>query len=255
MAETFLSVAIIARDEEHHIGGALDSAAPVADELVVLLDARSVDRTAQVAMQHGAVVHSHPFGSFPRQRNYALSLCRGEWVLFLDADERLTPELIAELNGFRAAGRAAGFWVPRYNLYFGRTLKGGGWYPDHQLRLLRRDRAHYDETRLVHELVLLDGAEERLRGHLLHINIEEWQELHRKQRRYAIAEAQTLAQAGVRAKWRNLVLQPLREITRRFVTWRGYRDGGLGLLLALTMGYYELVKYIHLKALERWVRQ
>ncbi len=256
MPDAFLSVAIIARDEEHHIGGALESAASVADELVVLLDPRTVDRSADVAMQRGAAVHWYPFGSFPRQRNYALTLCRGAWVLFLDADERLTPELIAELNRLRAAGSVepAGFWVPRYNLYFGRALKGGGWYPDHQLRLLRRDHARYDETRLVHELVLLDGTDERLRGHLLHINIEQWCELWDKQRRYAIAEAQTLAHLGVRAKWRNFVLQPVREVKRRFVTWHGYRDGGLGLLLALTMGYYELVKYIHLKGLERVIR-
>ncbi len=255
MPATFLSVAIIARDEERHIGAALASAATVADELVVLLDTRTGDRTAEVALQHGAAVHLRPFDSFPRQRNHALTLCRGEWVLFIDADERLTPELIAEINTFRrASGEAGGYWLPRRNLYFGRALKGGGWYPDYQLRLLRRGRARYDETRLVHELVLLDGAEDRLCGHLLHINIEEWRELHDKQRRYALAEAQTLANAGVRAKWRNLVLQPLREVNRRFVMWHGYRDGGLGLLLALTMGYYELVKYIHLKGLERIIR-
>ncbi len=253
MSEPFLSVAIIARDEERHIGAALQSAAAIADELVVLLDPRTADRSAEIAAQHGAVVRYHPFSSFSNQRNHALGLCRGAWVLFLDADERLSAELVAELDQWRTEGGVnfAGYSMPRYNLYFGRALQGGGWYPDRQLRLLRRTQAHYDEARLVHELVQLDGSAGQLRQHLLHINIEHWAELHEKQRRYAIAEAQTLVRAGRWAKWRNLVLQPAREVWRRFVTWRGYRDGALGLALALTMGYYELVKYVHLKALAR----
>lgn len=253
MADCFLSVAIIARDEARHIGAALASAAPVADELLVVLDPRTTDATAAIARQHGATVHEQRFVSFSQQRNDALRLCRGRWVLFVDADERLTPELVAELRAFRAEAdpACAGYWLPRYNLYFGHALKGGGWYPDRQLRLLCRDRASYDEARLVHELAELDGLASELREHLLHINIETWAELREKQRRYALAEAQTLARAGVRAKWRNLVLQPLREVNRRFVRWHGYRDGWLGLALALTMGYYELLKYLHLKGLER----
>lgn len=253
MFEPLLSVAIIARDEERHIRAALKSAAPIADELVVLLDTRTSDRSAAIATALGATVHYHPFISFPNQRNLALDLCRGAWVLFLDADERLSPELAQELQQWRSevSPEYAGYSLPRYNLYFGRVLKGGGWYPDRQLRLLRRRHANYDEGRLVHELVRLNGREGQLHNHLLHINIEHWPELHEKQRRYAIAEAQTLARVGVRAKWRNLVLQPLREVWRRFVTWQGYRDGRLGFILALTMAYYELVKYVHLKALTR----
>lgn len=252
-AEPVLSVAIIARDEARHIGAALASAATIADELLVVLDPRTSDATARIARQHGAQVHQRRFVSFSQQRNQALALCRGAWVLFLDADERITPELAAELRALRepAEQRCAGYWLPRHNLYFGRALRGGGWYPDRQLRLLRRGQAHYDESRLVHEFAELDGPAGELGGHLLHINIERWAELREKQRRYALAEAQTLARAGVRAKWRNLLLQPLREIKRRFVTWQGYRDGALGLVLALTMGYYELVKYAHLKGLER----
>lgn len=262
MDDLWLSVAIIARDEERHIGAALESARPVADELIVLLDARTRDRTAAIAREHGATVHTSWFETFGQLRNQALRCCRGRWVLFLDADERLTPELSAELRALREREcRAAqaedeacgvvGYWIPRYNLYFGTPLKGGGWYPDDQLRLLRREHAHYDEARLVHEVAQVDGPTARLSGHLLHINIESWRELRHKQRRYAIAEAQTLALAGVRARWRNLVLQPLREIKRRLITWQGYRDGRLGWTLAVVMGYYEWVKYVHLKALQR----
>lgn len=250
MSET-LCVAIIARDEARHIGAALESAAQIADEVLVLLDDRSTDTTAGIAAQHGATVRRERFVSFPAQRNRALDLCRSAWVLFLDADERVMPDLAAEILAWRRRDDQphVGYWIPRRNLYFGRPLRGGGWYPDRQLRLLRRSAVRYDETRLVHELVVADGSTGELSGHLLHFNIETWPELREKQRRYAIAEAQTLALGGTRARWRNLTLQPLREIKRRFVTWHGYRDGALGATLALTMGYYELIKYIHLKAL------
>ena len=252
-----LSVALIARDEERHIAAALASAQPIADELVVLLDPRTADRTATICQAHGAQVIVAPFSSFPAQRNRALQACQGAWVLFLDADERITPALAAEIAALKAQWRqggdpaVAGYWIPRRNYYWGRALRGGGWYPDHQLRLVGRERARYDEQRLVHELVALQGAEAYLREHLTHINIESWPELRHKQHRYALAEAATLQRNGVRFKPRNIILQPLRAIWRRFWTWRGYRDGALGLLLALVMGWYEAVMYRELWQLQR----
>jgi glycosyltransferase involved in cell wall biosynthesis len=271
-----LSVAIIARDEERHIGAALDSVAGLADEVVVLLDDRSADRTAAICRERGARVHSAPFHGFSAQRNRALELCRSDWVLFLDADERVTEELAAEIrmiadsilkiedSTVNSAGGseqssifnlqssiAAGYWIPRHNLFFGRALRGGGWYPDRQLRLLRRGQARYDERRLVHEFAELDGPAGELRGHMLHNNIECLDELWRKQRAYALQEAQTLYRAGVRVRWRSFAGAPLRELYRRFVALKGYRDGALGLFLCVTLAGFELVKLAHLKSLER----
>jgi len=253
-----ISVAIIARDEERHLGAALASAAAIAGEIVVLIDERTTDRTAEIAQTHGARVFTEPFRSHAAQRNRALERCRGEWVLFLDADERLTPELVTEIHRLALPDGAQstdvtlvqGFWIPRFNLYWSRRLRGGGWYPDRQLRLLRREMAHYDERRLIHEYAEIDGPTSVLAGHLLHINIESLAELRHKQHEYAQQEARTLFSSGVRARPRNFVLQPMREIMRRFWTWHGYRDGWLGLFLALVMGYYELVKYVHLRHLE-----
>ena len=257
-----LSVAIIARDEERHIAEALRSAAPVAGEMVVFLDPRTRDRTEEIARACGAQVYHEPFRSHAAQRNRALERCQGEWVLFLDADERLTPELVAELQRLGLDSNArlpdegyAGYSMPRYNLYWSRRLRGGGWYPDRQLRLLRRGMAHYDNRRLIHEFAEPNGPVGHLSGHLLHINIESLDELRRKQHGYALKEAQTLYLQGVRARPHNLLLQPLREVKRRFWTWRGYRDGWLGLFLALAMGYYEWVKYVHLRGLERALAQ
>lgn len=248
-----LSVAIIARDEERHIGAALKSVAGLADETLVLLDSRSTDGTAETARAHGARVLIEPWRGFPAQRNRALELCTSDWVLFLDADERVPSDLAAEIAHIMrdANGQVAGFWIPRHNLFFGQAVRGGGWYPDPQLRLLRRGRAHYDEQRLVHETVALDGPSGQLDGHLLHLNIERLDELLRKQRSYAIQEAQTLYLAGRRARWRNFVGAPLREFRRRYLTLGGWRDGALGLLLCGTLALFELVKFLHLKGLER----
>ncbi len=260
-----LSIAIIARDEERHIGAALASVAGLAAEVVVLLDDRTRDRSAQVCQDHGARVVVEPWRGFSAQRNRALDLCSGDWVLFLDADERVTDELreeILKIGAWRLEGHlqspsshlqspVAGYWIPRYNKFFGRALRGGGWYPDHQLRLLRRDRARYDEARLVHEYPQLDGPTGYFQGHLLHLNIERLDELWRKQTSYALQEAQTLYLDGRRARWRNFIGAPLREFRRRYIGLGGYRDGALGLFLCAALAYFELVKYMHLKRLER----
>jgi glycosyltransferase involved in cell wall biosynthesis len=240
--------------------------AGLAGEVLVLLDSRTRDRTAEVCRAQGARVVVEPWRGFSAQRNRALELCAGEWVLFLDADERLTGELrdeIRQIADWRlqiAPGQSAirnpqsaidGYWIPRSNIFFGRALRGGGWYPDHQLRLLRRDRAHYDEEQLVHELAQIDGATGMLAGHLLHLNIERLDELWRKQTAYAIQEAQILVLAGRRARWRNFIGGPAREFWRRYVALGGYRDGAVGLLMCATLAYFEVVKFAHLKGLGR----
>ncbi len=250
-----LSVAVIARDEERQIGGCLASVAGLADETLVLLDSRSADGTAAVAARHGARVVVEPWRNFSAQRNLALRLCAHEWVLFVDADERVTPELAAEIRALLAGTpEAAGYWIPRHNLFFGRALRGGGWYPDPQLRLLRRAAARYDEARAVHEVAELRGAAGSLRGHLLHHNIEGLGELWAKQSVYALAEARTLYDAGRRFRRRNLLGAPARELWRRYVGLGGWRDGALGLFLCATMAWFEVVKFLFLRALEAAAR-
>ena len=246
------SVAIIARDEQRHIGGCLASVAGLADEMLVLLDERSRDDTAVLAEAAGATVHRAPWRGFSAQRNRALALCRHPWVLFLDADERVTPELAAELRALLETHvPCAGYWIPRHNFFFGKALRGGGWYPDPQLRLLRRDAARYDEARLVHELVTLGGEAGTLHGHIEHLNIERLGELWAKQSGYALAEARTLYATGRRARWRNFLGAPARELWRRYIALGGWRDGLLGLLLCATLAWFELVKFILLAGMGR----
>ena len=254
-----LSVAIIARDEEHYIGGCIDSVAGLADEVVVVLDQRSIDRTRAICQERGARVLVEPWRGFPAQRNRALHVCRSPWILFLDADERVTPELRQDIVALLDTDQVTewqgdpltvafpvGYWIPRYNLFFGRRLDGGGWYPDCQLRLLRVSHAHYDEERLVHEVASLDGPTGTLSGHILHHNIDRLSEFWRKQTLFARIEAETLYAERRRVRLRNFIGAPLREFQRRFIQLGGWRDGALGLFLCGSLAWFEFVAFLRL---------
>lgn len=245
-----LTVAIIARDEARHIAGCLASVKDLTSDVLVLLDERTRDATGEIGRSAGARVLHEPWRGFPAQRNRALDLAQGDWVLFLDADERVTSELAAEIRTLlHGDPSAVGYWIPRHNLFFGRALRGGGWYPDHQLRLLRRAYARYDEARLVHELVQLDGAAGYLNGHMIHHNIERLDEFWLKQTRYALAEARTLHGEGRRVRWRNFLGAPAREFVRRYLRLGGWRDGALGLFLCAALAWFEVVKFAMLRLL------
>ena len=248
---TRITAAIIARDEARHIGPCLDSL-KWADETLVVLDTRSSDATADIAAARGARVVAHPFTTFPAQRNFALDQIRTEWVLFVDADERIDAALAAEVRA--SAERAepdspVGYWVPRRNIIWGKWIRGGGWYPDHQLRLLLVGKARYDDAKEVHEVVILDGAEGYLTRTLTHYNYETVGQFVAKQQAYSTLDAQTLYRKGVRPKPQNYVLQPIREFKRRFVEGRGYLDSPHGFVLAALLAYFNLAMYVKLTRL------
>lgn len=144
-----------------------------------------------------------------------------------------------------------GYWIPRHNYIFGKVTLGAGWYPDHQLRLLRRAKAHYDLTREVHELVQLEGVEGYLETPLIHYNYENAAQFAQKQRRYTRFAAQEMYAQGIRVKPQNYILQPLRHFQWRFVALKGYRIGWHGLRLSLLMAWYEFKKYQWLAQLWR----
>jgi hypothetical protein len=177
------------------------------------------------------------FASIPAQRNLALDLARGDWLLFVDADERVSRALAAEVRAAVLRSDVDGYWIPRRNRILGHWMRGAGWWPDHQLRLLRRGQARYDEAQLVHEVAAMDGPTAGLSEPLLHLNYATLPEFWRKQRRYAALAARGRAADPPRA--RALLSLPLRELWRRFVTLRGYRDGPLGLVLSLLLAYFE----------------
>ncbi len=232
-----LTAAVIARDEERMLGECLASLA-FADERLVLVDARTADRTREIARLGGARVHERAFDTFAAQRDAALALARGDWVLFVDADERVTRGLRDEVLRTLAAPDARGYWIPRHNYLLGRVVTHAGWFPDYQLRLLERAAARFDPLRPVHELALIDGSVGYLSEPFVHFNYATLGEFVRKQERYCLLEADHWLATFGRPRLRSLLGQPLREFWSRYVRLEGYREGSLGLMLSAILAYY-----------------
>ena len=245
-----LAAVVLTRDEERHIGDCLDSLAWV-DEQVVF-DAFSGDDTVEIAEAKGARVISHAFKNFAAQRNAALEAVEANWILFVDADERVTPELAEEVRrviGLSGELARAGWWIPRHNYMAGHRMRGGGWYPDHQLRLLRRGRAHYDPAHPVHEIVVLDGQAGYLQNVFVHYNYDTVGQFRHKMGRYTDFEAEILHRQGIHAKPWTYFTMPVREFWRRFVRLQGYRDHVFGLLFCGLMAWYTFLTYLRLREL------
>lgn len=244
-----LAAIILTYNEAQHITACIDSLR-FADQIIVF-DSFSTDDTVQLAQSAGAQVIQHAFANYASQREAALEAVRGaaDWVLFVDADERVTDALAAEVRASIERPGVAGYRIPRDNYIFGRLTRGAGWYPDYQTRLLRVGAVHYDLTRQVHEVVVLDGAEGTLQHPFIHYNYRDLPQFLEKQRRYTAYDARILYEQGVRPKPQNFVLQPLRQFWWRFVTLKGYGDGLHGLRLSLLMAWYELKKYVILRGL------
>ncbi len=218
---------------------------------IIVFDSESTDDTADWALTAGAQVITRAFDNYANQRNAALEAVGGvaDWVLFVDADERVPRALAEEIRESLEYPGYAGFRIPRDNYIFGKLTRGAGWYPDYQTRLLRVGAAQYDPARQVHELVVLDGKEGTLKNALIHYNYRSLAQFIQKQERYSAYDARMLFEQGIRPKWRNFILQPLRQFWWRFVTLKGYIDGLHGLRLSLLLAWYEFVKYRRLRAL------
>lgn len=245
-----LAAVILTKNEEYHIADCIKSVA-WADQVIVF-DSFSDDRTVEMARQMGALVVQHPFHDYGQQRNAALEAVEAAWVLFVDADERVTPELAAEIRQAMARDDVDGWWIPRHNYIFGAVVLHAGWYPDYQMRLLRRVKARYDSTREVHELVMLDGQDGYLENVLIHHNYDSLRQFSAKQEKYTAYDAKILFDQGVRPKPQNYFLQPLRQFKWRYLELKGYRAGWRGLLLSLLMAYYNFLMYLRLRGL--WQR-
>ncbi len=243
-----LAAVILTKNEARHVGDCIRSLA-WADQ-VILEDSFSEDGTVEIARSLGVSVFQNKFINFAVARNTALANARSlgaEWVLFVDADERVTPELAAEIRQVLGQKQMAGWWVPRYNVMWGHTMRGGGWYPDHQLRLMRIENARYDPSRQVHEIVILDGQAGYLKTHLIHYNYDSLAQFRTKQDRYINFEAKILKERGIRARPWTYLTMPGREFYRRYVKLEGYKDGWPGLQVCGLMAWYTLVMYLRLR--------
>lgn len=232
-----LIAVILTKNEARHIAACVASVRPWVDAVVVW-DGGSTDETVMLAQQAGALVIHRPFDNFSAQRQAVLDTLNATWILFVDADERVTPALAQEVTALARQAKANGYWIPRRNFIAGHEMRGGGYFPDYQLRLLQRNKASYDLRREVHEFAEVEGDVGQMVEPLVHFNYEDWGHFHRKQRTYAEFEARILTQRAIHPRLHNFILQPLREFRRRFVTLRGWQDGWPGLRLALWLAWY-----------------
>lgn len=245
-----LSVVTIALNEEHNIVECLDSVR-WADELIVV-DSGSSDRTVELATQYPARVMELPWRGYGATKNDALRHATGDWILWLDADERVTPELAAEIRAKvnENNGSYAGYSVARRAYFLGKWIRHCGWYPSRVTRLFRRDRGKFTENK-VHEMLLLDGAVNHLSHDLLHFTDPNLYHYFEKFNRYTSLAAEDMNGAGEHFSLYDVLLRPPFAFFKMFVLRRGFLDGMHGFILSAVSMAYVFVKYAKLWELQK----
>jgi len=246
-----ISVTIITRNEEARISDAIRSVQSFASEIIVV-DSHSSDRTVEIAQALGAKVVPHPFEGFGQQKNFAQSQATQEWVLNLDADERVSPELEHELRRLfeggafeePVTGRVDGFYLPRKTWYLNRWVMHGGWYPNYLLRLARRERSQWTEPSL-HEALEVKGKTAKLRFPLEHFSFPDQRSHILKNIEYAAHASRALAQKGRKAGWLDLSVRPIYKFFDVYLLKRGFLDGMAGFLIAVHSAYAVFLRYAH----------
>ncbi len=241
-----LSVVIITRNEQAAIRRCLESAACAGE--IVVLDAGSTDETARIARECGAQVHvSSDWQGFGPQKNRALDLVTGDWVLSLDADEWISPELRTEIERVLAApGGHAAFRMPRLSSYCGRFMRHSGWWPDHVTRLFRRGQARFSDD-MVHERLIVNGTVGTLHEPLLHEAIRDLGDALVKMNAYSTAGAMMQLERGKTASLPGAVWHGAWTFFRTYVLRAGFLDGREGFMLAVSNAegaYYRYLKLL-----------
>jgi glycosyltransferase involved in cell wall biosynthesis len=245
-----ITATIITLNEERHIEAALQSLS-WADEIVVV-DSRSTDRTVEIAQAYTSKVFVRDWPGYAAQKNFAAEQASNNWVFNLDADERISPELKAEIEALKsrsddpASGPVSGFEIPRLCFYLGRWIKHSGWYPDYKLRLYDRAAGRF-EGDYVHESVKVQGHTGRLKSNLLHYTVDSASEHHLRMDRYTTLAAREAVDAGKRVSFGSILFSPAAAFVRSYMFKLGFLDGIPGLAIA-----YFAAHYIFLKKVKIW---
>jgi glycosyltransferase involved in cell wall biosynthesis len=244
-----LSVTVITKNEAANIADALASVA-WADEIIVV-DAQSDDDTVAIARRYTERVIVREWPGYVDQKNYAASIARHDWILSLDADERVTPALADEIRSLLASTPARnGYRMPRVTWHLGRWIRTTDWYPDYQLRLYDR-RAGAFAGKYVHEAVRIDGEAGQLHGELQHYSYRDLSHHLATIDRYTSAAARQMHEAGRRATLAHLVVHPPLAFLRNYVARAGFRDGAPGFIVSAMNAYYVFLKFAKLWELQR----
>lgn len=244
-AQPTLSAIVITRNEAHNLHDCLQSLHGLVDEIIVV-DSQSTDATVTIAQQHGAkVAQPEDWPGFGPQKNRALDLATCAWVFSIDADERVTPELAAEIEGVLHANLDhVAYQVPRLSWYCGQFMKHSGWQPDFVLRLFKRGTARFTND-LVHERLVVDVPVQKLGGILLHYSFMNFSQVLLKINAYSEASAKQAYAKGKRATVFTAVGHGFWSFFKTYFLKAGFLDGQHGLALAISNGegtYYRYMK-------------
>lgn len=243
-----VTVTIITLNEERNIRGCLESV-KWADEVVVS-DSGSTDDTVKACESFGARVYADDWHGFGRQKNLCAERANNPWVLNIDADERVTPELAEEIMDVLVNPRKPGYFIPRKNYFSGQWVRHCGWWPDYNLRLYKRSEARFGE-RLVHESVEMEGQAGYLANPLEHYTYRDISDYLKRMERYSTLAAEQMKGSGRAATLADLVLRPPFTFLKMYFLRRGFLDGGTGLVLSTLYSFYTFTKYAKLREMER----
>lgn len=240
-----ISVTIIVLNEERNIRECLESLR-WADEVIVS-DSGSTDATVEICRGYGAKVYNDEWLGFGRQKNLCASRAANVWILNIDADERVTPELKEEIDRAVAKGDCPGWYIPRRNYFGAKWIRRCGWYPDYTLRLYRKDAGRFLE-RGVHESVKMDAPVEKgyLKNPLIHKTYRDVSDYLVRMERYSTLAAQEMMKEGKTAGVLDICLRPPFTFFKMFVLKLGFLDGVAGIALSILYASYTLAKYAKL---------
>lgn len=247
---TSLSVIIITKNEEAAICDCINSVS-WADEIIVV-DASSSDKTVEISKRLGAKVSIHPdWQGFGVQKNRALDMATNDWVLSIDADERVTKELRSEIKeAILHHDTNIAFEIPRLSSYCGQFIHHSGWRPDYVLRLFPRNHAKFSDD-LVHERVLFNGKIKKLKNPMLHLSYENLDEVLDKTNRYSSAGAEMLFSRGKKSSLSKAILHGLWAFLRTYIFKLGFLDGKMGFILAVSNAETTYYRYLKLMLLHQ----
>lgn len=242
-----ISAILITLNEEKNLEACLDCIR-WADEIIVV-DCGSRDGTKEIALKYTDKFHYRAWDNFSRQKAHALGLASNDWILSLDADERVTKELAEEIRKAAGSEALAGYFLKRDNYFLGKLMRGTGWQHDYQLRLFRKSRAKVTD-KLVHEGFEIDGEVGRLSNPLLHFTYPSISAALKKMNEYTSLEAIEYAPSR-KSSGAAAVLHSLSAFSRCYVSRRGYRDGAHGLVLSLLNSVATTLLYMKLWEIQR----
>ncbi len=247
MDKVLLSVIIITKDEQDNIKACLESVKWA--EEIIIVDSGSADKTEEICRKFTDNFYVKDWPGFGIQKQRALDLASHEWVLSIDADERVTSELRDEIiNKITQTSNTNGYLIPRLSNYLGKDIYHAGWYPDYTLRLVKRKEAYFTKD-IVHEKMVVTGGIENLSNHFLHFPYKDITHHFQKINTYSSLSADKMFSNGNRISWPMVVFKTIFGFIRSYVFRRGFLDGWSGLTVSISTGLSVYLKYLKLKEL------